>query len=110
MRRPAPLKGCPGGSLRSQKVDDLCAALQSRLEANPKYTAPHRRRLHVGPHSDRMPLNTSTQYFVLDSCCTLKATDEASDCFTDSCVCTFINKDFTFKKCSSQFIFLSPIN
>lgn len=45
-------------SFRSQELTDLCAKLQTRLEANPKYTATHHRRLHTGEHSDRLPPNT----------------------------------------------------
>lgn len=94
-------------SFHSQKLDDLCATLQSRLAANLKYTATHRRP-HVGTHSDRKPPNTSTQWrqkdtlslcsFAPDSCWTLKAIDEASGCFTHSCVCKFFNKDFSFNE------------
>ncbi|XP_045921445.1 uncharacterized protein LOC123980899 isoform X3 [Micropterus dolomieu] len=42
-------------SYRSQELTDLCATLQARLEASPKYTALHHRRLHKGPYSDRKP-------------------------------------------------------
>lgn len=45
-------------SFRSKELTDLCATLQARLEANPKYTATHHRRLHIGPDSDRNPPNT----------------------------------------------------
>ena len=45
-------------SFQSQEHTDLCARLQARLEACPKYTATHHRRLYVGPNSDRMPPNT----------------------------------------------------
>ncbi|XP_031588989.2 uncharacterized protein C14orf93 isoform X1 [Oreochromis aureus] len=44
-------------SFRSKELTDLCATLQARLEANPKYTATHHRRLHIGPDSDRNPPN-----------------------------------------------------
>lgn len=93
-------------SFRSQKLGDLCATLQSRLAANLKYTATHRRP-HVGPHSDRMPLkmtlwrqkDTSSLWsFAPDSCWTIKAIDEISGCLTYSCVCTFINKHFSFNE------------
>ncbi|XP_042341646.1 uncharacterized protein LOC121942495 [Plectropomus leopardus] len=59
--------GCFGGvsgfivrppSFRSQELSDLCATLQKRLEASPKYTATHPKRLRIGPPSDRMPLNS----------------------------------------------------
>ncbi|XP_035851671.1 uncharacterized protein LOC116040300 [Sander lucioperca] len=42
-------------SFRSQELTKLCATLQSRLEAIPKYRATHHRRLQIGPNSDRMP-------------------------------------------------------
>ncbi|XP_041960213.1 uncharacterized protein LOC121718884 isoform X7 [Alosa sapidissima] len=42
-------------SFRSQELTELCATLQSRLEAIPKYRATHHRRLLKGPNSDRMP-------------------------------------------------------
>lgn len=92
-------------SFHSQKLDDLCATLQSRLAANLKYTATHRRP-HVGTHSDRMPRKTQWRQkdtlslcsFAPDSCWTLKAIDEASGCFTHSCVCKFFNKDFSFNE------------
>ncbi|XP_078131600.1 uncharacterized protein LOC144533887 isoform X1 [Sander vitreus] len=42
-------------SFRSQELTELCATLQSRLEAIPKYRATHHRRLQNGPNSDRMP-------------------------------------------------------
>ena len=45
-------------SFRSQELTELCATLQSRLEAIPKYRAAHDRRLQNGPNSDRMPLVT----------------------------------------------------
>ncbi|KAF3692289.1 putative protein C14orf93 Precursor [Channa argus] len=45
-------------SFLSQELADLCAKLQARLEANPKYAATHHRRLQIGPHSDRLPPNT----------------------------------------------------
>ncbi|KAG1925919.1 uncharacterized protein C14orf93 homolog [Pimephales promelas] len=45
-------------SFRSQELTELCATLQSRLEAMPKYRATHHRRLQTGPNSDRMPLVT----------------------------------------------------
>uniref|UniRef100_A0A672FY25 Uncharacterized protein n=1 Tax=Salarias fasciatus TaxID=181472 RepID=A0A672FY25_SALFA len=40
-------------SFRSQELSDLCAALQTRLEADGKYTALHHRRLLGGQLSDR---------------------------------------------------------
>ncbi|XP_039637086.1 uncharacterized protein C14orf93 homolog isoform X2 [Perca fluviatilis] len=42
-------------SFRSQELTELCAKLQSRLEAIPKYRATHHRRLQNGPNSDRRP-------------------------------------------------------
>ncbi|KAM8743090.1 uncharacterized protein AB9X84_017532 [Acanthopagrus schlegelii] len=42
-------------SFRSRELTELCATLQSRLEAIPKYRATHHRRLQNGPNSDRMP-------------------------------------------------------
>ena len=42
-------------SFRSRELTELCATLQSRLEAIPKYRATHHRRLQNGPYSDRMP-------------------------------------------------------
>ncbi|XP_013869563.1 uncharacterized protein C14orf93 [Austrofundulus limnaeus] len=42
-------------SFRSQELSDLCSTLQMRLEANPKYSAMHHKRLYVGPCSDRKP-------------------------------------------------------
>ncbi|ROI15740.1 hypothetical protein DPX16_20278 [Anabarilius grahami] len=45
-------------SFRSQELTELCATLQSRLEAIPKYRATHHRRLQNGLNSDRMPLVT----------------------------------------------------
>ncbi|KAK9976863.1 hypothetical protein ABG768_018684, partial [Culter alburnus] len=45
-------------SFRSQELTELCATLQSRLEAIPKYRAMHHRRLQNGLNSDRMPLVT----------------------------------------------------
>ncbi|XP_076153529.1 uncharacterized protein LOC143136705 isoform X2 [Alosa pseudoharengus] len=42
-------------SFRSQELTELCATLQSRLEAIPKYRATHHRRLLKGPNSDRIP-------------------------------------------------------
>ncbi|KAM4740473.1 uncharacterized protein C14orf93-like [Anableps anableps] len=42
-------------SFRSKELGDLCAALQSRLDACPKYNATHHQRLRSGPDSDRMP-------------------------------------------------------
>ena len=36
---------------RSQELTELCARLQSRLEAIPKYKATHHRRLKNGPNS-----------------------------------------------------------
>ncbi|XP_030292035.1 uncharacterized protein LOC115592913 [Sparus aurata] len=42
-------------SFRSRELTKLCATLQSRLEAIPKYRATHHRRLQNGPYSDRMP-------------------------------------------------------
>lgn len=44
-------------SFRSKELTDLCVTLQARLEANPKYTSTHHRRLHIGPDSDRNPPN-----------------------------------------------------
>ncbi|XP_060762005.1 uncharacterized protein LOC132871659 [Neoarius graeffei] len=38
-----PLPSC------NPELSELCATLQSRLEADPKYRATHHRRLHVGP-------------------------------------------------------------
>ncbi|XP_060796357.1 uncharacterized protein C14orf93-like [Neoarius graeffei] len=34
---------------RNPELSELCATLQSRLEADPKYRATHHRRLHVSP-------------------------------------------------------------
>ncbi|KAK9955753.1 hypothetical protein ABG768_015609 [Culter alburnus] len=45
-------------SFHSQELTKLCATLQSRLEAIPKYRATHHRRLQNGLNSDRMPLVT----------------------------------------------------
>ncbi|KAM4732104.1 uncharacterized protein C14orf93 homolog [Anableps anableps] len=42
-------------SFRSQELSDLCGVLQSRLDACPKYSATHHRRLRCGSESDRMP-------------------------------------------------------
>ena len=44
-------------SFRSQELDNLCATLQARLEADVKYTASHRRRLQSGQPSDRKKPN-----------------------------------------------------
>ncbi|KAM4538021.1 uncharacterized protein C14orf93-like [Fundulus diaphanus] len=42
-------------SFRRPDLSELCAKLQSRLEATPKYRATHGRRLHIGPASERTP-------------------------------------------------------
>ncbi|XP_060927717.1 uncharacterized protein C14orf93-like [Limanda limanda] len=42
-------------SFRSQELSDLCARLQTRLEADPKYTVMRHRRLYTGADSDRLP-------------------------------------------------------
>ncbi|MED6244288.1 hypothetical protein ATANTOWER_002849 [Ataeniobius toweri] len=36
---------------RSQELSDLCLKLQKRLEADPKYSVTHHRRLHIGAFS-----------------------------------------------------------
>ncbi|XP_077103086.1 uncharacterized protein C14orf93 homolog [Siphateles boraxobius] len=41
-------------SFRSQELTELCATLQFRSEAMPKYRATHHRRLQNGPNSDRI--------------------------------------------------------
>ncbi|KAK7124636.1 hypothetical protein R3I94_018876 [Phoxinus phoxinus] len=48
-------------SFRSQELTELCATLQSRLEAIPKYRAMHHRRLQNGPNSDRMLVTYSSE-------------------------------------------------
>ncbi|ROL50208.1 hypothetical protein DPX16_22310 [Anabarilius grahami] len=45
-------------SFHSQELTELCATLQSRLEAIPKYRATHHRHQQNGLNSDRMPLVT----------------------------------------------------
>ncbi|XP_062257385.1 uncharacterized protein C14orf93 homolog [Platichthys flesus] len=60
---------CEGGSgwvvrcptFRSQELTDLCATLQTRLEACPKYAATHHRRLYTGDISERVPPRTYDQ-------------------------------------------------
>ncbi|XP_062237796.1 uncharacterized protein LOC133942587 [Platichthys flesus] len=42
-------------SFRSQELSDLCAKLQTRLEADQKYTLTRHRRLHTGADSERSP-------------------------------------------------------
>ncbi|XP_034454725.1 uncharacterized protein C14orf93-like [Hippoglossus hippoglossus] len=42
-------------SFRSQELANLCAKLQTRLEAGQKYTATRHRWLHTGADSDRLP-------------------------------------------------------
>ncbi|CAM4428519.1 unnamed protein product [Leuciscus chuanchicus] len=45
-------------SFRSQELTELCATLQSRLEATPKYRATHHRRFRSGSNLERAPLDT----------------------------------------------------
>ncbi|MEQ2301013.1 hypothetical protein AMECASPLE_031709 [Ameca splendens] len=42
-------------SFRSQELSDLCLKLQRRLEADPKYSLTHHKRLHIGEFSERTP-------------------------------------------------------
>lgn len=51
------LSSCPP-SFRSRELTDLCTMLQAKLEPYLKYTTMHHRRLHIGPHLDRMSPNT----------------------------------------------------
>ncbi|XP_052005340.1 uncharacterized protein C14orf93-like [Xyrauchen texanus] len=48
-------------SFRSQELTELCATLQSRLEAMPKYRATHHRRLQNGPNSDRITYSSEAE-------------------------------------------------
>ncbi|XP_052005699.1 uncharacterized protein C14orf93 homolog [Xyrauchen texanus] len=48
-------------SFHSQELTELCATLQSRLEAMPKYRATHHRRLQNGPHSDRITYSSEAE-------------------------------------------------
>ncbi|MEQ2265939.1 hypothetical protein XENORESO_015081 [Xenotaenia resolanae] len=40
---------------RSQELSDLCLKLQKRLEADPKYSVTHHRRLHIEEFPARTP-------------------------------------------------------